>query len=73
MDQSLVNFHAIIASLVFSAIGLVVLGISFFLFDKITPGELWKEIVEKKNTALAITVGAVILAIAHIIAAAISG
>ena len=73
MEQPWISLQAVIASVVFSAIGLIVLGISFFLFDKITPGDLWKEIVEEHNIALAITAGAVILAIAQIIAAAISG
>ena len=73
MEQPWIILQAVIASVVFSAIGLIVLGISFFLFDKITPGDLWKEIVEEHNIALAITAGAVILAIAQIIAAAISG
>jgi len=57
----------------FSVVGLFVLWVSFWVFDKITPGNLWKEIVEEKNIALAITAGAMTLAIAQIIAAAIHG
>jgi len=57
--------------LVFSILGIVILIFSFFVFDKMTPGNLWKEVVEEKNIALAITAGAMALAIAQIIASAI--
>lgn len=72
MDQ-LINFKYVVAALVFSAIGIIVLAISFVVFDKITPGNLWKEIVEEKNVALAITTAAMTLAMAQIIASAIHG
>lgn len=61
----------ILAAVVFSLVGLVLLWISFIVFDKITPGDLWKEIVHEKNLPLAITLGATTLAVAQIIAAAI--
>jgi putative membrane protein len=63
----------IFAALIFSGIGIVILYICFILFDKITPGNLWKEIVEEQNIALAIATGAMTLAMAQIIAAAIHG
>lgn len=63
----------LINALAFSGLGLVVLAISFVLFDKCTPGNLWKEIVEEQNIAMAIVVGAMALAIAQIIAASIHG
>lgn len=71
--QQLISMKYIIASLVFSVIGIVVLSFSFIIFDKFTPGNLWKEIVEEQNVALAITTAAFTLAIAQIIAAAIHG
>ena len=71
--QQLIGMKYIIASLVFSVIGIVVLSFSFIIFDKLTPGNLWKEIVEEQNVALAITTAAFTLAIAQIIAAAIHG
>lgn len=67
------EFKYVINALVFSVIGLVVLALSFLVFDRLTPGELWKHIVEEKNVALAITVGAFTLAMAQIIAAAVHG
>ena len=71
--EQMINLKSVCSSLLFSAIGLIVLWVSFFVFDKITPGNLWKEIVEEHNIALAITAGAMTLAIAQIIAAAIHG
>ncbi len=71
--EVLINIKYIVNALVFSVFGIIVLVISFFVFDKITPGNLWKEIVEEKNVALAITAGAMALAMAQIIASAIHG
>lgn len=69
----LINIKYIVAAIVFSGIGIVVLALSFIIFDKLTPGNLWKEIVEEQNIALAITTAAMTLAIAQIIASAIHG
>ena len=71
--ENMISLKTICSSMFFSVVGLFVLWISFWVFDKITPGNLWKEIVEEKNIALAITAGAMTLAIAQIIAAAIHG
>jgi putative membrane protein len=73
MESQIINIHYVVSALVFSAIGLAVLAVSFKVFDLMTPGDLWKEIVENKNVGLAITAGAMILAMAQIIAAAIHG
>ena len=72
MEQFL-NLKGIIGAITFSTIGLVVLMISFIAFDKFTPGNFWKEILEEDNIALAIIVGAVVLSMAQIVAAAIHG
>ena len=45
--------------------------LAFMLFDKITPGSLWKELIEDQNTALGVLMGAVAIALAIIIAAAV--
>ncbi len=61
----------ILASVVFSLVGIIVLGICFWVFEKITPENLWKEIIEKQNMALAIVSGAFMIAMAIIIGSAI--
>jgi uncharacterized membrane protein YjfL (UPF0719 family) len=60
-------------SLVYSILGVVVFWVSFIIVDKITPYELWREIVERKNQSLAIVVAAMCLSIAIIVASAIHG
>jgi putative membrane protein len=47
--------------------------VCFVIIDKITPYNLWKELVEERNVALAIVVGATAIGISMIVAAAIHG
>ena len=61
----------IIGSVLFALIGVGIFWLCFVLIDKFTPYHLWDEIVEKKNVALAIVVGAMCIAIGLIVAAAI--
>lgn len=60
-------------AVVFAGVGAAVLALSFWVFDRLTPGELWKEVVEKQNMAMAIVSGAMTLSLGWIIAAAIHG
>ncbi len=73
MNMEALGLKNIIAAVIYSGIGLVALGLGFYVFDKITPGHLWNEIRVEKNVAVAIVVGAMALAIAQIIASAIHG
>lgn len=61
----------ILNSLIYALLGVVIFIISFIIVDKLTPYDLWKQLVEEKNIALAIVVGAAALGICVIIAAAI--
>ena len=65
------NLQAILASILYALIGVAIFCVTFVTVDKLTPYNLWKELVENKNTALAIVVGFVGLGICVIIAAAI--
>ena len=66
------NIQAIAASILYAIIGVVVFCITFIVVDKLTPSyNLWKELVENKNIALAIVVGLSALGICIIVAAAI--
>ncbi|MBF0493365.1 MAG: DUF350 domain-containing protein [Deltaproteobacteria bacterium] len=58
---------------IFSILGLLLFTISFIIFDKATPFDLWRELVEKNNIALAIVVGAIALGLCFIISAAMRG
>jgi uncharacterized membrane protein YjfL (UPF0719 family) len=59
--------------LLFAAIGIIAAIAGFKLFDKCTPGDLQREIIEQKNIAAAIIAAAVIIGISIIIAAAMLG
>jgi uncharacterized membrane protein YjfL (UPF0719 family) len=58
-------------ALVYAFLGVVIYVVSFIVWDKLTPYDLWREIVEKQNMALAIIVGFMSLGIGIIIAAAV--
>lgn len=71
---NLIDFHYVVAALIFSLIGLMVFAIAFLLLEVLTPKvQVWKELVEKQNVALAIFLGAMALGIAYIIGSAIHG
>lgn len=59
--------------LLFAMIGVAAAIAGYKLFDKCTPGNLHREIVENKNVAAAIVAGAVILGVCIIVAAAMIG
>ena len=64
---------AFFGSILYALIGVLVFWVSFLIVDKLTPYDLWAEIIEKKNVALAIVVGAMCIAIGLIVAAAVHG
>lgn len=68
-----INPKYIVGSLVFSLLGVAVFWVSFVIIDKLTPYDLWREIVKERNQPLATIVAAMCLGIAIIVAAAIHG
>jgi putative membrane protein len=60
-------------SILYALIGVAIFWVCFVIVDKLTPYKLWDEIIEKKNVALAIVVGAMCIAIGLIVAAAVHG
>lgn len=59
------------AALVYALLGIVIFVIAFAAIEKMTPGTLSKELLEEHNTALAILLAGLAIAVAIIIAAAI--
>jgi uncharacterized membrane protein YjfL (UPF0719 family) len=51
--------------------GVLIFWLCFIVIDKLTPYNLWEEIVEKQNMALGMVVAAMSLGICIIVAAAI--
>ena len=64
---------AFFGSILFALIGVLIFWLCFVIIDKFTPYNLWEEIVEKQNLALALVVAAMSLGISNIVAAAIHG
>ena len=71
MGFELIKPGVVLSSLVFALMGVIVFWLCFIIIDKITPYDLWGEIIEKQNVALALVVAAMSLGICVIIAAAI--
>jgi putative membrane protein len=60
-------------SMLFALMGVLIFWICFVIIDKLTPYDLWDEIVAKHNMALAVVVAAMCLSIGLIVAASIHG
>lgn len=61
------------ATIAYALLGIVVFAVGFIVWDRLTPIDMWKEICEKQNVAIAVLAAGVAIAIAIIIAAAIHG
>ena len=68
MSTLMSNF---VAAVVFALLGVVLFCIAFMVFDKMTPGSIWKELLEDQNVALGNLMAGIAIALAIIIAAAI--
>jgi putative membrane protein len=65
------TFYFILNSIVYTLLGVFLFCAVFLLIDKLTPSvNLWRELTEKQNMAVAIVVGFVGLGICVIIASA---
>ncbi len=73
MDLEWLRPAAFLGSILFALVGVVVFWLSFVIIDKLTPYDLWKELIENRNTALGMVVAAMCLGISIIVAAAIHG
>ena len=65
------SVRPVVAAVVYSVLGIVVFGTAFVVVDKLTPYHLWRQLIDEKNVALAIVVGALAVSIALIVAASI--
>ena len=73
-DVSMAGLGAgIVATVLYSLIGIVMATIGFKVVDWLTPGNLAEEVANKGNRALAILAGSMILGVCIIIASAVIG
>jgi len=65
------DLHNLLNAVMYAAAGIAIFVVAFIIIDKVTPYHLWKEIVEDKNLALAVLLGAMSIGLCIIIAAAV--
>lgn len=70
MDMQLLQVW-IIESIIYSLIWIIIMGVSFWIFELLTKFSARKELVEDENVAIWIMFGCFFIAVAIIIAAAI--
>jgi len=70
---ALINWEHMLAALIYSVLGVVTFIVVFALVDWISPKDLWGEIADKQNVAMAVLSGFAVLGICIIIAAAMIG
>lgn len=63
--------YGVIDTVIYSVIGIVLMGLGFALINLFTPFSVKKEIEDDQNTSLGIIIGAVIIGISIIIAAVV--
>jgi len=71
-DAVMQELWLLIPTVVYFVVGLILFGFSVLLMEKVTPFSLRKEIEDDQNTAVAIVMGAAIIALAILLAAAIT-
>lgn len=71
--QTMPLLQSVLNVAVFTIIGLLLFGLSFFIMGKATSFSIRKEIEEDQNIALAIVMAAIIIGMAMIIVAAMTG
>ncbi|MGO8968504.1 MAG: DUF350 domain-containing protein [Myxococcaceae bacterium] len=65
------NVKALVASIIYSAVGVVIFLVAYKLMERFLPFNVDKELAEDQNTAVGVVVGSVMIGLAIIIAAAI--
>lgn len=63
--------NAILGSLIFSGIGMLMFALAMWIVSKVLPFSLRKEIEEDQNTSLGIVLGSIIIGLALILSSAI--
>lgn len=71
--MDMIKIDWLINAFVFALLGITMFWVGFILIDKLTPYNLWEEVVKGRNQALATVVAAMCLGIAVIVAAAVHG
>ena len=60
-----------VSAVIFAVLGIVIFVLAFIIVDRLTPGDLWRDLLQERNTALAIVMAGIAIGLSVIIAAAI--
>lgn len=71
--RDVLNWQHLVAAVVYSGLGSAVLCLVFTIVDKLTPYDLWQELIQKQNRALATVAGSFAIGLSIIIAASLVG
>ena len=67
------DLRVFLLTIVYAALGMLLLFIGYRVFDLVTPTNMQKDIFENRNTAVAILAGSFIIGLAIVIGLAIHG
>lgn len=70
-DSVILEFWHLIPTVVYFVVGVLLFGLTLWLFDRLSPFSIRKEIEEDQNIALGILMGSTLIALAIVLAAAI--
>ncbi len=72
MDKLLTDLKPglILSTVIYSIIGMIIFGVAFWVFNKLMPFSVRKEIEEDQNTSLGIIIGSFLIGLALIISSA---
>jgi len=66
--MEIIDWKLILNAVLFSVVGIVIFLAFGWIYDKLTPFNLWKELIDNKNSAVAIVFGSMMIGLSIIIA-----
>jgi uncharacterized membrane protein YjfL (UPF0719 family) len=70
-DSVILELWQLIPTILYFVVGVLLFGLTIWLFSRLTPFSLRKEIEEDHNVAMAVILGSALIALAIVLAAAI--
>lgn len=66
-----IHLGALVNAVIFACTGLLLFGAAFAVVQRLSPINLWKELLENRNTAVAVLLAGIAIAMALIISSAV--
>lgn len=68
--EEYIDLKELLGAVIYSVVGTIIFMLVSFIYDWLTPVQVWKEISEKQNLALAVVIAAMMIGISIIIGSA---